>query len=156
MQPNHWNKEKSSHLQLFHFETLFHLEAAKTWIEAHHASETTPLNFNSSKKNELECELLHDVNSGYARKDGLVFNLPKKQRAVYASFDIELEKQYRKGQFDLPLAAQPSQSTLRTLSPLRMWMRTSPPECTGEGVANGKRSILSSPANAIPGNVYLG
>lgn len=59
----------------------------------------------TSEKNELEFEVLTDLDSDYAREVGLVFTLPEKLRAVYASFGIELEKHNGKGQFDLPLAA---------------------------------------------------
>ena len=67
--------------------------------------ELPDMSLTTTEKNELGFEVLSDVNSEWARAQGLVFSLPDELRPIYDRFKIDLEKYNGSGQFDLPLAA---------------------------------------------------
>jgi peroxiredoxin len=67
--------------------------------------ETPDNTLSTAEKNELKFVVLSDKDNAYARKIGLVFELPKDLQAVYQKFGIDLAKQNGLGKWELPLAA---------------------------------------------------
>jgi len=59
----------------------------------------------TTQKNELAYIVLSDKDNAYARKLGLVFELPKDLQEVYQKFGIDLPKTNGLGKWELPLSA---------------------------------------------------
>lgn len=67
--------------------------------------ETPDNSLTTSKKNELTFSVLSDLENQYAKSLGLVFQLPKDLRAVYHSFNLDVDKHNGNKDYELPMPA---------------------------------------------------
>ena len=67
--------------------------------------ETPDHSLTTSEKNELSFEVLSDINNGYAKSLGLVFQMPEDLREVYHTFGIQVDKHNGNGDYELPMPA---------------------------------------------------
>ncbi len=67
--------------------------------------ETPDNSLTTSEKNELTFSVLSDLENQYAKSLGLVFQLPKDLRAVYHSFNLDVDKHNGNKDYELPMPA---------------------------------------------------
>ncbi len=67
--------------------------------------ETPDNSLSTAEKNELSFEVLSDLGNVYAKKLGLVFEMPEDLRAIYHQFGLDVPKHNGDNSYELPMPA---------------------------------------------------
>ncbi|UZO79951.1 AhpC/TSA family protein [Aquimarina sp. ERC-38] len=67
--------------------------------------ETPDHSLTTSEKNELSFSVLSDIDNKYAKKLGLVFQMPEDLRALYHSFNLNVDAHNGNKDYELPMPA---------------------------------------------------
>lgn len=67
--------------------------------------ETPDNSLSTSEKNNLSFEVLSDIDNVFAKKIGLVFQLPESIKAIYSQFGLDIKKHNNNDNYELPVPA---------------------------------------------------